>query len=65
MLYIVRTYYTQSCRLRISGGHAVNKEFDSIIKGYVISLSGSPATTRIQLPKAERKNRTYKLLYSY
>ena len=35
------------------------KEFDPVIKGYVVALSGSPATTRIYLPKGERKRREY------
>ena len=44
-------------RLKISDNQTVCKEFDSIIKGYVVALSGSPATTRLQLPKSPKKQR--------
>lgn len=44
-----------SYRLRIQGGHTVNKEFDQYIKGYVLALSGTPATTRVHLPKTDRR----------
>jgi hypothetical protein len=42
-------------KVRMVGGRTIKKEFDSIIKGYVLSLTGSPATTHIHLPKLERK----------
>lgn len=42
-------------RLRLTGGRTIKKEFDPIIKGYVLSLNGSPANSRIHLPKAEKK----------
>ena len=48
---------TQSIRIQMTGGRTVRKEFDDIIKGYILSLNGSPATSRVHLPKSDKKGR--------
>ena len=55
--------FIYNIRLRIYGGHTVYKEFDANLKGYVIVLNGSPATTHIHIPKGERKTRMCIYIY--